>query len=140
MTVRDGYYEYNIKFSSLLRTPEDVRNIYLRKDGRIFQLKDLTKIDVVRQPEAGMSLIDGKRAVTLGVIKQADETMKSLKKSLNATLADLERTYPDVQFTVNRNQTELLDYTIANLRENLTLGLLLVLSWLCFSWAMPNHR
>ncbi len=92
--MRDGYYEYNIKFSSLLRTPEDVRNIYLRKDGRIFQLKDLTKIDVVRQPEAGMSLIDGKRAVTLGVIKQADETMKSLKKSLNATLADLERTYP----------------------------------------------
>ena len=30
MTVRDGYYEYNIKFSTLLRTEEDVieyRNI-----------------------------------------------------------------------------------------------------------------
>lgn len=126
MTVRDGYYEYNIKFSSLLRTPEDVRNIYLRKGDRIFQLKDLAKIEVVRQPETGLSLIGGKRAVTLGVIKQADETMKSLKKSLNTTLVDLERTYPDVQFTVNRNQTELLDYTIANLRENLTLGFLLV--------------
>ena len=126
MIVRDGYYEYNIKFSSLLRTPEDVRNIYLRKGDRIFQLKDLAKIEVARQPETGMSLINGKRAVTLGVIKQADETMKSLKKSLHATLADLERTYPDVQFTVNRNQTELLDYTIANLRENLTLGFLLV--------------
>lgn len=25
MTVRDGYYEYNIKFSTLLRTPEDVQ-------------------------------------------------------------------------------------------------------------------
>lgn len=126
MTVRDGYYEYNIKFSSLLRTPEDVRNIYLRKGDRIFQLKDLAKIEVARQPETGMSLVNGKRAVTLGVIKQADETMKSLKRSLQATLADLERTYPDVQFTVNRNQTELLDYTIANLRENLTLGFLLV--------------
>ena len=126
MIVRDGYYEYNIKFSSLLRTPEDVQNIYLRKSDRIFQLKDLAKIEVVRQPETGLSLIDGKRAVTLGVIKQADETMKSLKKSLNTTLADLERTYPEVQFTVNRNQTELLDYTIANLRENLTLGFLLV--------------
>lgn len=126
MTVRDGYYEYNIKFSSLLRTPEDVRNIYLRKGERIFQLKDLAKIEVVRQPETGLSLIGGKRAVTLGVIKQSDETMKSLKKSLNTTLADLERTYPDVQFTVNRNQTELLDYTIANLQQNLTLGFLLV--------------
>ena len=31
MTVRDGYYEYNIKFSTLLRTPEDVQNIYLHK-------------------------------------------------------------------------------------------------------------
>lgn len=126
MVVRDGYYEYNIKFSSLLRTPEDVRNIYLRRDDRIFQLKDLAKIEVVRQSETGLSLVDGKRTVTLGVIKQADETMKSLKKSLNATLADLERAYPDVQFTVNRNQTELLDYTIANLRQNLSLGFLLV--------------
>ena len=39
MTVRDGYYEYNIKFSTLLRTPEDVENIYIRKNNRIFQLK-----------------------------------------------------------------------------------------------------
>ncbi|MBP8790029.1 MAG: efflux RND transporter permease subunit [Breznakibacter sp.] len=126
MTVRDGYYEYSIKFSSLLRTPDDVRNIFIRKNDRIFQLKDLASIEVVRQPENGMSLINGKRAITLGVIKQADETMSKLKKSINTTLSDLEKTYPDVEFTINRNQTELLDYTIANLRENLTLGFLLV--------------
>ncbi|GHV62736.1 hypothetical protein FACS1894195_4860 [Bacteroidia bacterium] len=33
MTVRDGYYEYNIKFSALLRTLQDVENIYLNKNG-----------------------------------------------------------------------------------------------------------
>ncbi len=32
MTVRDGYYEYNIKFSTLLRTPEDVQNIYSQRE------------------------------------------------------------------------------------------------------------
>ena len=126
MIVRDGYYEYNIKFSSLLRTPDDVRNIYLRKEERIFQLKDLAKINVVRQAETGLSLINGKRAVTLGIIKQADETMKNLKNSLGETITDLERSYPDVEFTINRNQTELLDYTISNLKENLSLGFLLV--------------
>ncbi|WP_352422648.1 efflux RND transporter permease subunit [Proteiniphilum sp.] len=126
MVVRDGYYEYNIKFSSLLRTPEDVRNIYMEKEGRIFQLKDLAKIEVVRQPESGMSLINGKRAVTLGVIKQADETMKDLRQSLDKTLSDLQHSYTDVEFTVNRNQTELLDYTISNLQENLILGFILV--------------
>lgn len=126
MVVRDGYYEYNIKFTSLLRTPEDVQNIYLEKNGRIFQLKDLAKIEVVRQPETGLSLINGKRSITLGVIKQADETMKSLKESLDKTLRNLKRSYPDVEFTVNRNQTELLDYTISNLQQNLGLGFLLV--------------
>ena len=126
MVVRDGYYEYNIKFSSLLRTTEDVQNIYLEKGGRLFQLKDLAKIDVARQPEQGMSLVNGKRAITIGVIKQADETIKNLRKSLQTTLDDLERTYPDVEFTVNRNQTELLDYTISNLQENLLQGFLLV--------------
>lgn len=126
MIVRDGYYEYNIKFSSLLRTTEDVRNIYLEKEGRLFQLKDLARVDVVRQPESGMSFINGKRAVTLGVIKQADETMKELRKSLNETLDNLERSYPEVEFTVNRNQTELLDYTISNLQQNLVLAFILV--------------
>jgi multidrug efflux pump subunit AcrB len=126
MVVRDGYYEYNIKFSSLLRTPEDVQNIYIEKAGRIFQLKDLARVEVVRQPESGMSLVNGKRAVTIGVIKQADETMKHLRNSLKTTLKSLESTYPDVEFTINRNQTELLDYTIANLQENLILGFLLV--------------
>lgn len=126
MMVRDGYYEYNIKFSSLLRTPEDVQNIYLEKEGRIFQLKELARIDIVRQPESGMSFINGKRAVTLGVIKQADETMKSLRHSLNATVENLEESYTDVEFTVNRNQTELLDYTISNLQQNLLIGFILV--------------
>jgi multidrug efflux pump subunit AcrB len=126
MIVRDGYYEYNIKFSSLLRTPEDVRNIYLEKEGRLFQLKDLAAIGVVRQPESGMSYINGKRAITLGVIKQADETMKNLRISLNKTLNNLQKSYPEVEFTVNRNQTELLDYTISNLQENLILGFILV--------------
>jgi multidrug efflux pump subunit AcrB len=126
MIVRDGYYEYNIKFSSLLRTPEDVRNIFLEKEGRLFQLKDLARIDVVKQPEAGMSFINGKRAVTMGVIKQADETMKNLRKSLNKTVHNLERSYPEVEFTVNRNQTELLDYTISNLQQNLIIGFILV--------------
>lgn len=126
MIVRDGYYEYNIKFSSLLRTPEDVQNIYLEKEGHLFRLKDLARIEIASQPESGMSLINGKRAVTLGVIKQADETMKNLRKSLDKTIHNLERSYPDVEFTVNRNQTELLDYTISNLQENLIIGFILV--------------
>jgi multidrug efflux pump subunit AcrB len=126
MTVRDGYYEYNIRFSALLRTPDDVKNIYLHRDERIFQLKDIADVSVTPVKTTGLSLSNGKRAVTLAVIKQADENMNKLKKSLREVTDYFSATYPDVEFNISRNQTELLDYTISNLRQNLTLGFIFI--------------
>ena len=126
MTVRDGYYEYNIKFSTLLRTPEDVENIYIRKNNHIFQLKDLARISVVPEKETGASLSNGKRAVTLAVIKQADENMDNMKEALAEVTDYFASVYPDIDFSISRNQTELLDYTISNLKQNLSLGFLFI--------------
>lgn len=126
MTVRDGYYEYNIKFSTLLRTAEDVENIYLRKDDRIVRLKDFCKVNIVPVKEKGVSLSNGKRAVTLVVIKQADENMDKMKNSLVGTMEYFRRVYPDIDFSISRNQTELLDFTISNLQQNLSLGFLFI--------------
>ena len=47
MIVRDGYYEYNIKFSTLLRTEDDVKNILINKEGRIIRLEEFCEIGVV---------------------------------------------------------------------------------------------
>lgn len=126
MTVRDGYYEYNIKFSTLLRTPEDVQNIYIRKNDRIFQLKELAKVAVVPEKEVGASLSGSKRAVTLAVIKQADENMDNMKEALGEVTNYFATVYPDIEFSISRNQTELLDYTISNLKQNLSLGFLFI--------------
>lgn len=126
MLVRDGYYEYNIRIATLLRTPEDVENIYIRKGSRLMQLKELCKVAVVSQKEQGLSLASGKRAVTLAIIKQSDENMDKMKAELKETTDYFASLYPDIEFRVCRNQTELLDYTISNLQENLTLGFLFI--------------
>lgn len=126
MTVRDGYYEYNIKFSTLLRTVDDVANIYIRKAGRIIQLKEFCKVNIVPVKEKGVSIYNGKRAVTLAIIKQSDENMDNMKKALLGTMDYFKGVYPDIDFSISRNQTELLDYTISNLQQNLSLGLLLI--------------
>ena len=126
MLVRDGYYEYNIRIATLLRTPEDVENIYLRKGDRILQLKEICKVAVVPQKEQGMSVAGGKRAVTLAIIKQSDENMDNMKAKLKETTDYFASIYPDIDFQVCRNQTELLDYTISNLQDNLTLGFLFI--------------
>lgn len=126
MTVRDGYYEYNIKFSTLLRTADDVKNILMNKAGRIIRLGDFCRVAVVPVKEKGVSVSNGKRAVTLAVIKQADENMDDMKQAVNRTMDYFRKAYPDIDFNMSRNQTELLDYTISNLQQNLTLGFLLI--------------
>lgn len=126
MLVRDGYYEYNIRIATLLRTPEDVKNIYIRKGDRILQLKELCKVDVVSQKESGLSVAGGKKAVTLAIIKQSDENMDEMKVKLKETTDYFASLYPDVEFSISRNQTELLDYTISNLQQNLSLGFLFI--------------
>lgn len=126
MIVRDGYYEYNIKFSAVLRTLEDIQNIYIRKNDKIFQLKDLADIQIISEKEKGMSLYNGKRAVTLAVIKQADENMSDMQKALGKEISRFQEMYPEVSFDISQNQTELLDYTISNLQQNLLLAFIFV--------------
>ena len=126
MTVRDGYYEYNIKFSTLLRTVEDVRDIYIHKNNRIFRLSELAEIAIVPVKETGLSLSGNKQAVTLAVIKQADENMDKMKVSLQEVTAYFASVYPDIEFSISQNQTELLDYTISNLKQNLSLGFIFI--------------
>lgn len=127
MTVRKGYYEYNIRFSTVVRTVEDIENIPLRHDGRIMQMKELADIRIVPTTETGLTQYNGKRSVSLAIIKQADENMERMKAALNGTVRSLEHANPDISFNVSRNQTELLDYTLTNLQQNLTLGFLFIL-------------
>lgn len=126
MLVRDGYYEYNIRIASILRTPEDVENIYFNRGGLVMQLKDICSVKTVTRNETGRSLAGGKRAVTLAIIKQGEENMDNLRKELKETTDYFTRIYPDIEFGITRNQTELLDYTISNLQQNFTLGFLFI--------------
>ena len=127
MMVRDGYYEYNIRFSTVVRTVEDVKRIPIRHDGRIMRLSELADVRLVPVEETGMTTYNGKRAVSLAIIKQADENMDRMKEALTNTVRSLERNNPHIQFDIIRNQTELLDYTLTNLQQNLTLGFLFIL-------------
>lgn len=138
MIVRDGYYEYNIKFSTVLRTLDDVRNIFIRKNDRIYRLSDLAMVDYVSGKESGMALYKGKRCIKLAIIKQADENMDDMQTALDKVVDDLKKSNPDIEFHTTENQTELLDYTISNLEQNLILAFVFV--WLISVFFMKDVR
>lgn len=126
MTVRDGHYEYDIHISNTLTTPEDVRNIPIVKEGRIFTIGDFCEVDIKETEPTGYSYHNGKRAVTMAVIKQANESMDNLEKAVDSSIDYFSGLYPELQFSKSRSQTQLLDFTISNLEQNLILGLILV--------------
>ncbi|MDR2562796.1 MAG: efflux RND transporter permease subunit, partial [Prevotellaceae bacterium] len=107
MLIRDGYFEYNVKFVTLLHTIKDIEDIYLRKSDRLYQLKDICKVEMTPVKERGYTIVNGKRAITLAVIKQSEENMDNMRKSLNETIDYFKNFYPDIDFSINRNQTEL---------------------------------
>ena len=125
LVIRDGEYQFNVKVQRNARSREDIENAYLRINGRIFQIKDLAQ--VMEHPQRLSTVVrsDGRNAVTLAVVKQSDARMSRLKKGIEELLAYFEQDYPEVEFTLTRDQTELLDYSINNLFQNIIFGILL---------------
>lgn len=127
MHVKDGVYEYSIKVATLLRNKVDVENIYIHCSNRYIQLKDVCSVEMTTKEEQGLSLADGKRVVSIAVIKQADEGMEAMKKRIGEIVLQFEHQFPNLIFTISRNQTVLLDYTISNLKQNLLVGFILII-------------
>ena len=119
LSIRDGQYHWNIRFNSEINSKDDIENIRLNIGGRVYLFSDLA--EVIEQPASEDCLIrsDGSRAVSMAIIKQSDARMNTLQDELNGRIEEFREDYPGVEFTVTRDQTELLRYTIENLEQNL---------------------
>ncbi len=125
LEIRDGEYQFSVKVQRNAQNIDDVRDAYLKVGERVFQIKDLAQ--VIEHPQRLTTVVrsDGRNAISLAVIKQSDARMSKLKKGIDELLGYFAEDYPDVEFTVTRDQTELLDYSISNLFQNIVLGILL---------------
>ncbi|MHA8063735.1 efflux RND transporter permease subunit [Aquirufa aurantiipilula] len=127
LLVKDGQYQYNIRFSTALKTVEDIENIYLKigsqqKGERVLQMKELAQVSIQEQQLGGMYSFNGKRAICLSIIKQSDTQLLQLRKKLNAQIAHFKKEYPQLEFHISQDQTELLDLSINNLIGNILFG------------------
>lgn len=123
--VRDGLYEFNVRYASPLKNRDDIENLYITSGSRIFRLKDLAGISIRSNPDQGIFLSGNARSVVMAVIKKSNARISSLKEKTNELVSRLQEDYPRLSFRVERNQTELLDYSLRNLKSGLLAGGLL---------------
>lgn len=124
--ARDGELEYHIRFSD--PTPlsaEDIKEISFEHKGRVFKLKDVAQVKVEEEDTEGVYIANGQKAVNLAIIKQPEARMDDLRREISSLIENFRKDYPQVQFEQTRDQTELLEFSISNLKQDLYTGGLL---------------
>ena len=140
LNVVSGIYRYTIHFDAQILNKEDIENIYFRHQERMMQLKDVCQIIEKPAVRNGVVKHNDKDAISIAVIKQNDAQMEDLQDNINALLNDMKTDYPEVEFMVTRDQTQLLTYSIGNLEWNLVLAAVLaciILFVFKRSWRTP---
>ena len=122
LIVRDGIYQYNVRFSTTLHTVDDVENIVIMAGERLFRLKDLATVSLRSRKAQGLFHWNNRPAVSMAVIKQSEARMNDMKEAMASLAAEFEKDYPLMRFELSQDQTGILDYTIGNLKNNLILG------------------
>lgn len=125
LTIRDGEYHYNVKFRSFAASCEDIGNVWFKAGERILQVKDVAAVREREAVRTGLARSGGRDAVVLAVIKQSEARMSELKKGIAEQLERFGQDYPQMDFSLTRDQTGLLDYSIRNLLLNILLAILL---------------
>lgn len=123
--VKDGKYLYNLEFSSYLKELDDVRDIYISTGGRILQIREVADVGIRQERPRGEYYSNGRRAVSLAIIKESTAKMASLKAKMTEMTGIFRKDYPQMEFEISQDQTRLLDYSISNLSQSLIAGGLL---------------
>jgi multidrug efflux pump subunit AcrB len=125
LLIRDGQYQYNIRFNTRLRDVSDISNVPVNLNGKVVLLSDVAEISLQAQKPQGNVKLNNNHAVSMAVIKQSEAKIAELKKELDILVEHFKTDYPELDFTVTRDQSKLLQYSIRNLGQSLLIGGLL---------------
>ena len=125
--IHDGEYRYNVRFVSYPRSADDLADIHFTVDGKILKLCDIASVSIHPCKPLGLVRSGSDRAITMAVIKHNSARMAELRKQIENLLSDFSEDYPEISFSLIRDQTALLDYSINSLLHNILFGVILAL-------------
>ena len=123
--IKDGRYLYNVRISSEIKTVDDIRNIFMNTGDRLIKMKDIADIRIKPKQRKGLYLFDDNEAIIMAIIKQADARMTEMHEKLHSLIDKLQAENPGLMFRISRDRSQLLAFSMNNLKQTLLLGLFL---------------
>jgi multidrug efflux pump subunit AcrB len=121
--LSSNQFIYNIELSTgRLHSLDDIKNLLIKKDDRIFKIGDIAEVEKVKAKNSGAFYTKDGVAISMAVIKQPEANLGDLRDVTSKMIKNLEKDYPDIHFTQAQDQTQLLEFSISNLKQDLIIG------------------
>jgi hydrophobic/amphiphilic exporter-1 (mainly G- bacteria), HAE1 family len=127
--VTEGSREFILRTNAEFRNLDDIRNVVVLTDGKsMVRLKELAKVEDSHQEQRVITRFNGKPAIKLNILKQADANTVEIAERVNALIRKLEDTVPpDISFDTIENQAAYIEGAIAGVRDAAISAVLLVI-------------
>jgi len=127
LNFNEGHYVYNLRLLSRELTVQDISNLSIYKNGRIGKIGDIANVYIEHTNIDAMYVNNNTQAVSMAIYKQSSARMQDVKAAINIMLDDIETQYPEIQFSIERDQTQLLEFSINNLLQTLLLSIIMAI-------------
>ena len=123
ISVKDGQFRYFLRLATRVDTPADIESLPVRSpNGAIVPLGRIAKAQYETQEMLGFHLFGLNEGLVITVHKQASAKMNELIPELKKSLELFREDYPQVDFELTQDQSNLLNAAISNLQTSLLFG------------------
>lgn len=123
-------FQYNLKVTGRLNTPEAFGNIVVRvgKDSAIVRLRDVARIEMGSQSYDAYGLLNGNPAVALAIYQLPGANALEVAEAVQDTMDNLSRRFPDdVKHVIVYDTTRAIEASIDEVVETLFIAIALVI-------------
>ncbi|MER3463448.1 MAG: copper transporter, partial [Chitinophagaceae bacterium] len=136
-----GNMRRTLQLKGQFKTAYDIQNVVVRNShGAPIYLKNIADIrDTVKETES-YSRLDGKKVITLNIIKRAGENLIETSDAVKKVVEDMKKTYypKDVNVVITGDQSKATRTSFNDLVNSIVIGFVLVLIILMFFMGVTN--
>jgi len=126
--ITRGESEYLIRTVGEYQNLESIRNLIISSTefGDIY-LKDLADVEDTHAEIRSKFRVDGKETTAVNILKQQDANTVEVVNNVKAEIENLEAEFPDLNFNITDDQSDLVKLVINNMAGTLFIGIILTI-------------
>lgn len=127
--VTEGNREFILRTTAEFQSLDDIRNVVVMNKGQaMVRIKDLATVEDSHQEQRVITRFNGKPAIKLNILKQADANTVQVADAVNELIHQLEKNVPpDIYFNTVENQANYIKGAISGVRDAAISAVLLVI-------------